>query len=66
MEGACPRHATVNTTVCLSQQTSWSLLAIYPQLDVLACNTFGGGTVGGEVLVNGAPRRREEFSQMSC
>ncbi|KAL4435933.1 hypothetical protein ABPG77_000695 [Micractinium sp. CCAP 211/92] len=35
-------------------------------LDVLACNLFGGGTVSGEVLVNGAPRRPREFSQISC
>lgn len=36
------------------------------QLDVLACNVFGSGTVSGEVLVNGAPRRAREFSQISC
>lgn len=36
------------------------------QLDVLACNLFGGGTVSGEVLVNGSPRRPREFSQISC
>jgi hypothetical protein len=35
------------------------------QLDVLACNLFGGGVVSGEVLVNGAPRRASEFSKIS-
>ncbi|EFN53222.1 hypothetical protein CHLNCDRAFT_137099 [Chlorella variabilis] len=34
-------------------------------LDVLACNLFGSGTVTGEVLVNGAPRRTSEFTQIS-
>lgn len=35
-------------------------------LDVLACNLFGGGTVSGQVLVNGEPRQRDQFSQISC
>lgn len=35
------------------------------QLDVLACNLFGGGVVSGEVLVNGAPRRASEFAKIS-
>lgn len=35
-------------------------------LDILACNLFGGGAVGGQVLVNGEPRRRSQFSQIAC
>lgn len=34
-------------------------------LDVLAGTNFGG-TVEGDVLVNGQPRRRSEFAKLSC
>lgn len=34
-------------------------------LDVLACNVYSG-SVQGEVLVNGQPRRRKPFSRISC
>lgn len=35
-------------------------------LDILAGQTMPGGTVGGTILVNGAPRRRREFQRASC